>query len=279
MTQRPRFLMCPPEHFCVDYVINPWMEHQIGQTHAARAAAEWEDLRALLAQGDDIDLLAPQPGLPDMVFTANAGLELDGTVVVSRFLTAERRGEEKFFHAFFETAGFRVAHWPENVAFEGAGDALRDEARDMIWCGHGWRTSDAAPALLEKIFARRVVPLRLIDPHFYHLDTCFCPLSGGALLYYPAAFDAASREAIEAIVPPQLRIAVEEADARAFACNAVESRGRVVMNAASPKLRRRLLDAGFMPITTPLDEFMKAGGGAKCLTLRLGDAPGPEVSR
>lgn len=274
MTWRERLLMCAPEHFCVDYVINPWMEHQIGQTHAARARAEWEELRGLLALGADIESIAPQPGLPDMVFTANAGLELGGTVVVSRFLTAERRGEEKFFHAFFESAGFRVAHWPENVAFEGAGDALRDDARNMIWCGHGWRTGEAAPALLEKIFARRVVPLRLIDPRFYHLDTCFCPLPGGALLYYPAAFDAASREAIEAVVPPRMRIEVDEADARAFACNAVESSGRIVMNDASPKLRRRLLDADLTPIPTPLGEFMKAGGGAKCLTLRLGDAPG-----
>ena len=104
------------------------------------------------------------------------------------------------------------------------------------------------------------------------MDTCLCPLAGGWLLYYPPAFDAASLVEIERRVPNEKRIAVNEADALQFACNAVDLDGRVVMNNASQELQARLRAAGFTPVLTPLSEFLKAGGTAKCLTLRLGEA-------
>src|SRR5690606_24125496 len=110
------------------------------------------------------------------------------------------------------------------------------------------------------------------DPRFYHLDTCFCPLAGGHLMYYPAAFDAVSQAAIAARVPPSLRIAVSADDALAFACNAVNSGERVLMNHASEQLQERLRQCGFVPQCLPLSQFIKAGGAAKCLTLRLDEA-------
>ena len=269
MTTLDRIVMCAPDHYCVDYVINPWMEHQVGQADLARARREWEGLRGLLAEHAELLFVPPQPGLPDMVFTANAGLPLGRTVVLSRFMTNERRPEEPFFHAFFEKQGFAIAPWPDEIPFEGAGDALADDWRGLIWCGHGWRTSPEAPPLLEAIFGRRVVGLGLVDPRFYHLDTCFCPLSDGRLMYYPAAFDAESVETIERLVSPERRFEVELADALHFACNAVECGERVILNEASEGLKRRLRDAGFTPTLTPLGEFIKAGGSAKCLTLKL----------
>jgi N-dimethylarginine dimethylaminohydrolase len=214
-----------------------------------------------------------------MVFTANAGLALDGRVVVSRFHAKERRAEEPLFRLWFENQGFDVAAWPEDVLFEGAGDALPDRARQIIWCGHGWRSSRQAPALLQSIFGWETVGLKLVDPRFYHLDTCFCPLSGGWLMYYPAAFDIASLEAIRAIAPVEKRIEVGEKDALSFACNAVEVAGRVFLNDCSDDLRSRLIDAGFMPVVTPLSEFMKAGGAAKCLTLQLPGAASTVMPR
>jgi len=267
--ERERIVMCAPDHFRVDYVINPWMEHQIGQADLARAREQWEGLRALLAEHAELLFVAPEPRLPDMVFTANAGLVVDRTVVLSRFMTEERRPEEPFFQAFFKAQGFALAPWPQEIPFEGAGDALPDAARDIIWCGHGWRTSPEAPPLLEAAVERPVVALRLVDPRFYHLDTCFCPLSDGWLMYYPAAFDAESVERIESLAPPERRLKVELADALHFACNAVESGGRVILNEASEGLQHRLREAGFAPTLTPLGEFIKAGGAAKCLTLKL----------
>lgn len=266
---RQHILMCAPEHFDVSYVINPWMQNQIGRAVHSLAREQWADLRRLLSREADIALIAPAAGLPDMVFSANAGLVIGDRAVVSRFRAPERRPEEALFRAWFERQGFDIAAWPEDVPFEGGGDALLDRALPLLWCGYGVRSGSEAPLVLERVFGRRTVGLRLVDPRFYHLDTCFCPLEGGWLMYYPAAFDAASREAIATLVPPGKRIEVSEDDALRFACNAVDVDGRVVMNDASASLQNRLRAAGFTPTLTPLSEFLKAGGAAKCLTLKL----------
>jgi len=262
-------LMCAPSYFGVDYVINPWMEHQIGQTDPVLAKKQWNDLYRHLVHSVSIELMQPQAGLPDMVFTANAGLVIGQTVVVSRFRTLERRPEEEFFRDWFSAQGFTLAPWPEDVFFEGAGDALLDRGKPLIWCGYGQRSNQRAPELLERIFGRETIGLRLIDPRFYHLDTCFCPLAGGFLLYYPAAFDEASQAEIAHRVPKEKRIAVGEEDALAFACNAVDLNGRIFMNDATRELQKQLEGAGFKPVLVPLSQFIKAGGAAKCLTLKL----------
>jgi N-dimethylarginine dimethylaminohydrolase len=117
-----------------------------------------------------------------------------------------------------------------------------------------------------------VLALNLVDPRFYHLDTCFCPLDGGSLMYFPAAFDAASRAVIESRVPANRRIAIGEADAVNFACNAVNIDRQIVLNRASPSLVQALAARGFSVGQRGLGQFMKAGGAAKCLTLRLDEA-------
>jgi N-dimethylarginine dimethylaminohydrolase len=262
-------LMCPPDHFEIAYVINPWMEGHFAKTDDALARGQWQALREAIAPYAHVVLQAPQPGLPDLVFTANAGLVLDKKVILSRFRSLERQGEEKHDRAWFSDNGFEILDWPQDLAFEGAGDALFDRGRDLLWVGHGFRSAAAVPALLEKLLARKTAALTLIDPRFYHLDTCLCPLRGGFLLYFPAAFDAPSLALIEALVPDDKRIAVDEADALKFCCNGVDLDGHVFMNDASDDLQSRLRRAGFVPTITPLSEFMRAGGAAKCLTLKL----------
>ncbi len=262
-------LMCDPEHFGVDYVINPWMENHIGRADGARARIQWENLRRKLAETTDVVLVAPQSGLPDMVFTANAGLAIGRTVVLAQFHAKQRREEEGLFRRWFEQQGFHIAPWPRDVDFEGAGDALMDLERNLIWCGYGWRSSARAPALLQEIFQQEAVALKLQDPRFYHLDTCFCPLADGTVIYYPAAFDPPSLAAIRARVHPDKRIEIDERDAQSFACNAVLSGGKVFLNDCSIALQARLTAAGLEPVVTPLSEFLKAGGAAKCLTLQI----------
>ena len=167
---------------------------------------------------------------------------------------------------------------PEGVYFEGAGDALFDRRLPLLWMGHGHRTDDAAAAVIASRFDLDVVPLQLVNPRFYHLDTCLCPLDGGALLYYPDAFDRASQERIAVLVPPELRIAVDAGDAAAFACNAVNCGRHVIMNLASDALAATLAAHGYQLLQTPLSEFMKAGGSAKCLTLKLTEARLPALA-
>nr|WP_314626166.1 arginine deiminase-related protein [uncultured Noviherbaspirillum sp.] len=269
---KERFLMCAPRHFEVAYVINPWMEGNIARGSNPAATAQWKALLALLRRHADVDCISAEPGVPDLVFTANAGLVLGRQVLLSAFRHAERQPEEAYFSRWFSRHGFDVLTLPDGVYFEGAGDALFDRRLPILWMGHGHRTDQAAAAIIASRFDVEVAPLQLVDPHFYHLDTCLCPLEGGALLYYPDAFDRASQERIAALVPPALRIAVDAADAAAFACNAVNCGRHVVMNQASGALARTLAAHGYQLHQTPLSEFMKAGGSAKCLTLKLSES-------
>ncbi len=268
MTDSVRILMCSPHHYDVDYVINPWMEGNIHRSSREQAEAQWQRLHDVLQGYATVDLVEPQPGWPDMVFTANAGLVLDQTVVLSQFFHPERQGEAAYFKAWFESQQFTVYTLPPSLPFEGAGDALLDRAGHCLWAGYGFRTELDAHPYLAKWLDIEVLSLRLVDPRFYHLDTCFCPLTDGYLMYYPAAFDTYSNRLIELRVPAEKRIVVDEVDAINFACNTVNIEHIVVMNQASDRLQSLLRDRGFTVVETPLTEFLKAGGAAKCLTLK-----------
>jgi lysine-ketoglutarate reductase/saccharopine dehydrogenase-like protein (TIGR00300 family) len=268
-TDSIRILMCPPDHYDVDYVINPWMEGNVHRSSQAAAAEQWHQLHHIIKEHAVVDLVPPEKGWPDMVFTANAGLVLGKTVVLSRFFHKERQGEEPYFKAWFESQGFTVKELPQDLPFEGAGDALLDREGRWLWAGYGFRSElDSHPYLAEWLNIE-VLSLHLVDPRFYHLDTCFCPLADGYLLYYPPAFDSYSNRLIEMRVAPEKRIVVADADADNFACNAVNVDRVVIMNRVSDDLKQALASKGFQVIETPLTEFLKAGGAAKCLTLRI----------
>jgi len=279
MDKTIELLMCAPDHFGIRYVINPWMEGNINRAVPETAIEQWQNLARVLGEHAQVHLVRPQAGLPDMVFTANAGLVLGRRVVLSRFLHRERQGEEAHFKRWFAEHGFTVDELPADLPFEGAGDALLQRGKEpWLWAGYGFRSElDSHPLLAERL-RLDVVSLRLMDKRFYHLDTCLCPLEDGYLLYYPHAFDARSNQQIEERVPAERRIAVQEPDAVNFACNAVNLGRVLVMNQASLELKERLQSAGFQPIESPMSEFMKAGGGAKCLTLRLTE-PAAKKSR
>jgi N-dimethylarginine dimethylaminohydrolase len=263
------FLMCPPEYFTVAYIINPWMHGNLRRIDVSVARQQWRALYDAIADRATVRLVNAEPGSPDMVFTANAGLVKGRRFVVSRFRYPERQYEEPYFADWFMDRGYEVSFMPRDIPFEGAGDALFDRGAERLWIAHGHRSIEGARSILSERIEAETVLLRLVDTRFYHLDTCFCPLEGGALLYYPPAFDADSLRAIESRVPAARRIAVEEEDALAFACNAVSIDSTVLVNRATPALARALGAKGFDVVQTPLSEFMKAGGSAKCLTLRL----------
>lgn len=268
---RLRFLMCPPLHFDVEYVINPWMLGQIHETNVELANRQWSQLYALLSEHAEVASLPAVAGLPDLVFTANAAMIYRKTAVVSSFRCPERQPESPYFANWLRDDGFEVHLLPAGVPFEGAGDALFDRGQPLLWLGHGMRSDIAAKAHLEHFVDVEVQPLRLRDPRFYHLDTCFCPLEGGYLLYYPPAFDEASNTAIEARVPRDRRLALSQDDAIHFACNTVNIGRSIILNHASEDLVRQLNEWGFDVTSTALTEFMRAGGAAKCLSLRLNE--------
>ncbi len=256
MTSEIRILMCAPDHYDVDYVINPWMEGNVHKSSRDRAVQQWQGLFQVLKDRAIVELVKPEKGVPDMVFTANAGLVLGKEVVLSRFFHKERQGEEPFFKQWFEDQGFTVHELPKDLPFEGAGDALLDREGRWLWAGYGFRSELDSHPYLAKWLDVEVLSLRLMDERFYHLDTCFCPLTGGYLLYYPPAFDSYSNRLIEMRVPEAKRIPISEPDALNFACNTVNIGNVVVMNKASDALKLWLNAAGFEVVETPLTEFL-----------------------
>ena len=275
---RPHLLMCPPRHFAVTYSINPWMDPQAwaGNDHLhAEAERQWAALReALIGAGAAVETIAPAPDLPDLVFTANAAVVLDRKAVLSRFRHPERRNEEPVFAARFTALAERglidgVSRLPDGIILEGAGDCIWDARRRVFWLGCGFRSDAAAGAVLERQFGRPCLPLRLADACFYHLDTALCALPCGAVVYYPDAFTPAARATIAARVAAADRIALDRADAERFAANAVCIGNTIVLSSCSAALRARLQERGYAVVETPLHAFMRSGGSACCLTLRL----------
>jgi ornithine--oxo-acid transaminase len=261
--------MCVPKLYEVSYVINPWMKGNLGSSSRLRALQQWEELYGVLRGLADIHLVEPMAGSPDMVFTANAGLARDGVVAISSFYHPERQGEETHFRHWFHDAGYVVVDLPRDTPFEGEGDALFSADGSILWAGHGTRTLETSHGALQRLWDVEVISLRLVDPRFYHLDTCFAPLEDGSLLYYPAAFDDESLKKIEAVYAAEKRIAAGDNDALAFACNAVNLGKTIVLNCISAELERELRGRGFYVIQVQLDEFLKAGGAAKCLVMKL----------
>lgn len=261
----PRILMCPPDHYGIEYEINPWMNRSLGAVREL-AFRQWKTLRdTLLSLGVAVEILDPQPGLPDLVFTANAGLVFHDTFLSSRFKHEVRGRESPFFDAWFAAHGFEVKHLPERMYHEGAGDALF--CGETLFAGYRTRSDATAHHWVGNALGVRVLPLELVNTRFYHLDTCFCPLAPGEAVYFPDAFDAYGRRVLSTHVPKLIPVA--EAEAHRFGCNAVVVGKTVVHNSRCPGLATDLGRAGYRSIEVELDEFLKAGGSAKCLTLRL----------
>lgn len=263
-----RLLVCPPDFFGIEYEINPWMRLSNRVNHE-RAVEQWHGLMSVFDRdlGIVLEQMAPVPGLPDLVFTANAGIVVGQTAVVSHFRYPERQREEAHFEDWFRGHGYDVASVDRGVFFEGAGDLLGFP--DFWFGGYRQRSNIRAFPGLSERFHREIIPLELIDNRFYHLDTCFCPLSGGELLYFPPAFDPYGQMAIAERLPQARLFAVPEEEALRFACNAVCVGKHVVLPLGCPVTEQLLHGRGYETHAVALDEFMKSGGSAKCLTLAL----------
>lgn len=260
-----RFLLCPPDFFDIRYEINPWMSRARGADRAL-AAKQWRGLESLLRRLDcQLELVTPRPEWPDMVFTANAGLVLGNQVVLASFRHPERQGEAAYYREWFLEHEYSILEMPRGMAFEGEGDALF--CGETLYCAGEFRTDGTTHDWLRGKSEREVVSLKLCQPHFYHLDTCFCPLGEDRVAWYPGAFDAASRRLIQERI--HHRIDVNKEEAMRFACNAVVLGRDIVLPEGCPKLRADLESVGLASHELPMSEFIKAGGACKCLVLQL----------
>jgi len=207
-------------------------------------------------------------------FFRNSAVVLDGIVLLARFRFPERQGEEQENMAFFQRlrrqyAVQRIITMPEGVFFEGAGDAIWDLTRQSFWTGYGPRSSLQASAVIARTYGKPVHPLKLVDPRFYHLDTCLCVLPGGEALHFPAAFDADGRSLLQKHFGKDL-IEVPEADALKLAANAFPiTPNDVVFGSCSTALEGQLNERGYIVHRVNLGSFARSGGSAFCLTLTL----------
>jgi N-dimethylarginine dimethylaminohydrolase len=278
MNPRPTFLMTDPEHFQVAYEINPWMkpsawraDPEAMKRHARRG---WETLKAALEHaGADVRVMAGVAGLPDLVFPANAAVVLDGKALVARFRFPERAGEAEPFHDALAALAAQgvVAEVSdvEDVFQEGAGDCIWDANRRLFWTASGPRSTPDSLEVIANYFDKPVVHMPLATKEYYHLDTCFCPLSGGEILYYPPALSDQARRALFEHTTADQRIEASDKDAQAFCVNAVSLGRKLIMARPGAELHDRLAERGYDVVGIDLEPFMLSGGGAFCMTLRL----------
>jgi N-dimethylarginine dimethylaminohydrolase len=258
--------MCPPTFFEVSYEINSYM-HVDNPVDTELAKTQWNKLHNTYASlGYDIQLIQPVKGIPDLIFTANAGLAIDGKVAVARFKNPERQGETPVNMKWFKAHGYQT-FLPKHD-FEGEGDCLYSGGK--LFAGSGYRTDPASHAELAEFFGREVVSLRQIDPRFYHLDVAMCPLTEDTLMYFPGAFDDESIAKLK----KHFRYTIEasEEDATGFGLNAVSDGENVVLSSAAFGLTEELKRQGFNPIGLNMSEFRKSGGAVKCCTMELREA-------
>ena len=264
-TARPRrYLMCAPEHFEVSYAINPWMD-PTAVVDRDRALAQWGALRqTYLDLGHEVELIEPEPGLPDMVFAANGGLVVEGRALGARFAYAERQPEGPAYLAWLATAGLKDAVEAVHVN-EGEGDFL--VVGGLILAGTGFRTDPGAHTEVQELFGLPVISLTLVDPRYYHLDTALAVLDDTNVAYFPGAFSEGSREVLRRLFPDAVLASAE--DAAVLGLNAVSDGRNVVLASAAVELAVALRERGYTPIAIDLSELLKAGGGAKCCTLEI----------
>jgi len=256
-------LLCSPDYYGIEYEINPWMSRERG-ADTPLVRAQWTGLFDTLSKLDcKVNLVPPRPKLPDMVFTANAGLTVGRTFIPSNFRHEERAGEEPHFVRWMEEHGYEIVRLPRNLYFEGEGDALF--GGDTLFCGYKFRSDINSHRAVADILGCLVISVELVDPRFYHIDTCFCPLPDGGAVWFPAAFDEYGQRAIRDQLQNLIEVAPEEA--ANFSCNAVVLNRDIVLPAGAPKLVSKLRDRGYTCHELPMTEFLKAGGACKCLTM------------
>jgi len=269
-------LMARPTYFDVQYVINPYMEGNIGNVDQALAMAQWQRLHDVyVSLGYEVHVIDGVEGLPDLVFIANQSFPAqmpDGSwaVVMSRMRSAHRRDEVPVVEAWYANRNahtLRLAD-PEEE-FEGCGDCRWHPDRKLIYGGYGFRTQRHSLLDLARVLQTPVVPLRLTDPGFYHLDTCLSPLTETAALVVEEAFEPEGLALLQRAFPDLIAVPVEEAR-HGFATNGnCPDSKHFVVHYDNPVTIAAVKRLGIEVIEVDTSEFLKSGGSVFCMTMML----------
>jgi arginine dihydrolase len=268
----PKVLLCPPDYFDVVDQKNPYMSRE-SAVDRVKARSQWEALCSVLQQcGCEIETIDPVEDFEDMVFAANQVFvgQTDGCgkfVVPSRMVYASRHREVPFYTDWFRARDYRVIELDYGPDYlEGHGDLLWHPDGSRIYGGYGFRSTRGG---IEKIGAVMsamgipVVPLQLIDPYCYHLDTCLCPLNNEAALIFPGAY---SSEALASLHKDWRRVHLLTTDeAHRFMGNGIVINGAYITPYMTPQLKAILYHEGLTPVVVDTSEFEKAGGSCFCM--------------
>ena len=259
------YLMCPPEEFDVAYSINPWMDASVCVDRDV-AMAQWQGVvEAIEAAGGRVQIMPAGPGLPDMVFTANAGVVDAGCFYAGPMLYPERAPEVDLASAWMLGAGFQVIRLPEATVQEGAGDAL--PFAGTLIAGLGQRSNRAAHEALRSYLSTPLLAVRLVDPRYYHIDLVFCPLDDRRAIVVPSMMDPVGARGVLDLIPEPLIL--DDSEAATFAMNSIVVDRKVIMPACPSRIGRQLERWGFDVVVAPVSEFIKAGGAVRCMSLPL----------
>ncbi|CAJ0607520.1 unnamed protein product [Cylicocyclus nassatus] len=260
-----RVLMIPPQHFTVEYNINPWMG---GVVDKQKAMEQWTALKKTIEkEGVQVLTTDQVKGLPDQVFVCNSGLVHNNSVYLSKFRHKERSGEQEHYLKWFKSQGFKIYGDDYPVHFEGGGDAVFSDPK-TLWAGFGPRSDKGVYEKIKAMGDFEIVICELALPNFYHLDTCFAPVDETTALWYPPAFSENTKKEIQRRMPNA--IAISEAEANAFVCNAITVRKTVIAPiGVSAATKEALSKRGMSVVELDMSEFMKSGGACQCLVLRL----------
>jgi len=258
------FLLCPPDYFDINYSINPWMTGE--KINIEKAKSQWIDLVcAIQSEGGNVRTIIPEKDYPDMVFTANAGIVKNNTFIISSMRHSERKGESHYFRNWFKREEYDIVDIIPGVSFEGCGDVLVHQ--NSLIGGYGYRTDLLALEVAAGTLGISLFDLKLSDPRFYHLDTCFCKISDNKAIYYPKAFEKGEIEKLCGIID---LIPITEADARLFMCNSMRVNDTLLIPTIHSEIGKNISNnLGIKTRSVNVSEFLKSGGSIQCLSLRI----------
>jgi len=280
-----KILMCTPTYFEVLDIKNIYMQKQLGSVNAADALHQWANLNTIYEQLknqqylEEVLVIDGEKGCEDMVFAANQSFPWlnevgEKVVVMSKMYHDSRAKEVPFFEKFYSDLGYRIEHLQHTDFFEGMGDTIPHPCHRLLYGGYGHRSSMEAYTELSQLLHVPIIALELIDERFYHLDTCFLPVSKDTVMICAEAFTEEGLNAIKKLFNKVILIPIEEAS-QFFALNAhiIQSSDTheavAIIQAGAEKTASLLSSIGVRVIFTDTSEYMKSGGSVFCMKMMI----------
>lgn len=261
-----KILLCPPTYYDIEYEINPWMDI----TRKANKEKVWQEYESLKAKYIELGIefmeIEGQPGLPDMVYAANYGFAEGNKFIKANFMYPERRKEADFAETYLAKMGYEILTVPDEIYFEGQGDLLKTS--DTYFFGWGKRSNPTAKSYLEQFLGKPVVDFELINPYYYHLDTCFAPLTDDIVIINQRSFKPEGLAKVHEHFSTVIE--TSEQDNNVLCCNLVTFGKNIILGkGVTPAFIEQLGSIGYTVHEIDTTEYLKGGGSVKCLSLEL----------